>query len=82
MVLLKFPIPVIVTCVGGLPEIVSEGKSGFIIKPDNPEALADVLYKGLTTSVFKNMSDYVRDYKRKFSWDEFINGIEKVYQKL
>ncbi len=39
----SYDLPVIVTKVGGLPEIVDEGQSGFTIEPENPKELANIL---------------------------------------
>ena len=74
--------PVIVSNVGGLPEIVDDGKSGFIIQPENPDELANVLTNNLGTPVFDEMANYIHDYKKKFSWDYFVEGIESVYRKI
>ena len=77
-----YNIPVIVTKVGGLPDFVDEGKSGFIIKPENPTELATVLSKNLNTPIFDEMAIFIQNYKQKFSWDYFINGIESVYSRI
>ena len=77
-----YDLPVIVTRVGGLPEIVDDGKSGFIIKPENPAELVDVLAENLGTSVFDEMTKYIQGYKQKFSWENFVEGIESVYKKI
>lgn len=37
-------LPVVVTDVGGLPEVVRDGLTGFVIPKDNPVALADRLF--------------------------------------
>lgn len=37
--------PVVVTNVGGLPEMVDENRSGFIVPPRDPEALADAIVR-------------------------------------
>ena len=34
-------LPVVATRVGGLPEVVLEGETGFLVSPSNPEELAD-----------------------------------------
>ena len=77
-----YNIPVIVTKVGGLPDFVDEGKSGFIIKPENPTELATVLSKNLNTPIFDEMAIFIQNYKQKFSWDYFVNGIESVYSRI
>lgn len=35
--------PVVATAVGGIPEIIENGRSGILVEPDNPEALAHAL---------------------------------------
>jgi glycosyltransferase involved in cell wall biosynthesis len=35
--------PVVATMVGGIPEIVENGKNGILVEPDNPKALAEAL---------------------------------------
>jgi len=40
--------PVVVTRAGGMPEIVTHRQSGWIVDPNNPEALADALRTLLT----------------------------------
>lgn len=37
--------PVVASAVGGLPEIVVENKTGFLIPPSNPQALSDALLR-------------------------------------
>ena len=36
-------LPVITTAVGALPEAVTHGETGWIVPPDDPDALADAL---------------------------------------
>lgn len=37
--------PVIATQVGGIPELVKEGKTGFLVRPDQPRELAEAIIK-------------------------------------
>ena len=78
----SYDLPVIVTNVGGLPEIVDEGKSGFTISPENPEELAVVLAENIGNSTFSEMSKYISTFKEKFSWENFVEGIETVYNRI
>lgn len=34
-------LPVVATCVGGVPEIIDDGESGLLVEPKNPAALAE-----------------------------------------
>ncbi len=40
-------LPAVATRVGGIPEIVLDGRTGRVVAPDNPEALASGLRQGL-----------------------------------
>jgi glycosyltransferase involved in cell wall biosynthesis len=40
--------PVIATAVGGVPELVEEGRSGFLVQPDDPNALSNALIRMLS----------------------------------
>ncbi len=78
----SYDLPVVVTKVGGLPEIVDEGQSGFTIEPENPTELANILEKNLKAGTFLEMATYIKKFKQKFSWEYFVNGIESVYSKI
>ena len=60
--------PVIATDVGGLPDVVQDGKTGLIIPPDSPRALADAIVK-----LGEMNADMVRtaisEFKKAMSWD-------------
>ena len=77
-----YDLPVIVSKVGGLPEVVEEKKSGFIIKKESPEELTNVLLENLDCEKLDKMSNYIKNYKKKYSWETFIEGIKKVYHRL
>ncbi|MCF6290727.1 MAG: glycosyltransferase [Desulfobacterales bacterium] len=36
-------LPVVATPIGGIPELVDEGRTGLLVKPNDPQALADAL---------------------------------------
>ena len=77
-----YDLPVIVTRVGGLPDIVDEEKSGFIINPEDPNQLSDVLDKHLDGNKFELMGEYIKTFKLKFSWNNFVEGIETLYKRV
>ncbi len=41
----RFGKPVVATTVGGLPEMVDDGKTGFLVPPRDVDALADAVVK-------------------------------------
>ncbi|MBF8295246.1 MAG: glycosyl transferase group 1 [Bacteroidetes bacterium] len=74
----QFDKPVIATDVGGLAEVVLNNRTGFIVKPAAPQEVADAVvrfYEGKREQEFvKN----VREEKKKYSWDNLIQAIEKL----
>lgn len=73
-----FEKPVVVTSVGGLPEMVKNNKTGIVIEPNNPKVLGDVIAKNLKNDNFIKMSNNVKKFKKQFSWENFVRGIESL----
>ena len=70
-------LPIISTNVGSIPEIVEDGKNGFIIEPGNIEKLADKISLLIENKVLaKNISDH-----NYISARELYN-IERVFVEL
>ncbi|HSH52804.1 MAG TPA: hypothetical protein VK982_13850, partial [Bacteroidales bacterium] len=66
-----------VTDVGGLAEIVPHMKVGYVTEI-NPESVADALIDFFENHREEEFSKNVVIEKEKFSWDKFIEGIEKL----
>ena len=43
-------VPVVATAVGGVPELVADGRTGFVVEPDNEQQLATALERVLCDS--------------------------------
>jgi glycosyltransferase involved in cell wall biosynthesis len=41
-------LPVVATRVGGIPELMQDGRTGLLVEPDDPRQLEDALYRVLT----------------------------------
>ena len=78
----NFNIPVVVTDVGGLPEYVEKGVSGEIVNVNNPLELANCLAKGLNEGHFLKMVSGMDNIKSRFTWANFVEGIEALYTRL
>lgn len=74
-----FEKPMVVTNVGGLPEIVPDGKAGFVVET-NGKDIADALvrYFGDEAKWSERFTAGVRDEKQKYSWDRLVGAIEKL----
>jgi D-inositol-3-phosphate glycosyltransferase len=73
--------PMLVTDVGGLREIVTDGKCGYVVKPE-PQFISDALLDYFTNKRQDEFSEEVKKEKEKFSWDKMTNSIVEVYSSL
>jgi len=72
-----FDTPVIVSNVGGLPEIVDEGKTGYCVEP-NSNAFAKAIKAFYENDNISEMNSNISEYKSQFSWDAMVKAIEKL----
>ncbi|MBU1087055.1 MAG: glycosyltransferase family 4 protein [Candidatus Omnitrophica bacterium] len=77
-------IPVIATKVGGVPEIVEDGKSGILVQPGSPAELIAAMEKLINNSSQRlEMGRYAKkSVSEKYSVDVFINNISQTYEAL
>lgn len=73
-----FDLPVLVTSVGALPEVVKEDKTGLIAPPKNSEAIAEKVLKFFNNGMAEILARNIRKEKKMFSWDNVIKAIEKL----
>ncbi len=73
-----FERPMIVTNVGGLPEVVAHGEAGLVVPPSDPDALADAVIKYFRERMEDALAARVAIEKQKFGWDPFYEAIESL----
>jgi len=66
-----FEKPMVVTNVGGLPEIVADGVSGYVVPPDT-SAIAAAVRDFFEKNKAADMLAGVRAEKRRFSWENLV----------
>ncbi|MDT8323906.1 MAG: glycosyltransferase [Bacteroidota bacterium] len=77
----NFHRPVIATDVGGLAEVVIDGRTGAIVPPQQPRALADAVVEFFEAGRFEAYRANVMEEKKKYSWDHMAEGIVELYQR-
>ncbi len=75
-----FEKPMLVTNVGGLPEMVSHGKAGYVVPP-RPEAIAAAMADFFVNEREKTMAGTLKKEKKRFSWDRLVNSLLDVAEK-
>lgn len=73
-----FEKPMVVTRVGGLPEIIGHNKEGFVVDIST-EAIADAIHEFFTDNRLETMVQAVREKKADFAWDTMVDAIEELH---
>ncbi|MCH7549762.1 MAG: glycosyltransferase [Candidatus Krumholzibacteriota bacterium] len=74
----SFKIPVIVTRVGGLPDVVIDGKTGYIVPPDDPPALGAAIRRFFDEGAAERMSAGIREDAERFSWRHCVEALIRL----
>lgn len=73
--------PMIVTNVGGLPEMVPHGKAGFVTQV-SAEAIAEAINEYFEKNYEKEFTEGVRKMAGAYSWEAFTNGVNELVARL
>jgi glycosyltransferase involved in cell wall biosynthesis len=74
---------VVASRVGGLPEIVEEGRTGWLVTPESPQALAEAILDAASNrSRLREYGGCGRARARQFSADQMIARTEAFYARL
>lgn len=76
-----FEVPMIVTNVGGLAEIIPDGKVGYVVPP-NEEELAKKIIAFFTTANIAEFKRNLIEEKKKYSWKTMIENVFKLNNTL
>ena len=74
----NYDLPVVTTSVGGLPEVVRDGSTGFIVPPADPEALAAAVTRFFREDRAAAFARGVQQEKAKYSWDRMAEAVEEL----
>ena len=74
--------PVVATSVGGLPEAIEEGQTGYIVPPRSPEALAQAICRGLRQpALLEQMGREGRRWQQEVcSWSRVARQTRQLYE--
>lgn len=75
-----FEKPMIVTNVGGLAEIVPNGKAGYVVEPDEKE-IADAIVDFFGNNRQNEFKEGLLFEKRKYAWSNMTKSVKKAGEK-
>ena len=74
-----FEKPVVVTDVGGLPDVVTDGETGYVVEPRNPDALAEAVRRYFEEGKEEEFRRNIEHEAYKYSWDRMTEHVERLY---
>ena len=75
--------PVVASRVGGIPDLVRQGETGYLVPPADEEALANGIKMLLDDpDKAKQMGQHGKEYSHQFSLETMIEKLDNLYYDL
>lgn len=76
-------LPIVTTRVGGIPEVIDDGKNGFLINPYDSLGLANRIRYLIENSKMASEMGVLgrRTVERKFNWEDIVKQVLEVYNE-
>jgi phosphatidylinositol alpha-1,6-mannosyltransferase len=73
-------VPVVASRSGGIPDVIEEGRSGLLVAPGRPEALADAIARLCEDRETRTrlVAEARRSVVERFSWDAVVRETERA----
>ncbi|GAA3255664.1 glycosyltransferase family 4 protein [Nonomuraea helvata] len=75
-------VPVVSTRVGGVPDLVQHGQNGFLTRPGDPEALAEVIMRAASPANHTRLRAGARDSADLVDIDQAGAWFDKLYDEV
>lgn len=73
--------PVIATDVGGIGEVVINGKTGILVEPENTKQLTEAVTGFFSKNLGTEFSSNIEKEKIKYTWEEYVKQLENLTLK-
>ncbi|MEM3638106.1 MAG: glycosyltransferase family 4 protein [Conexivisphaerales archaeon] len=75
--------PVVASSVGGIPEILGDGRFGMLVEPGDPASLAEAIDELLAnTKKAESFSKAASEEVKKYTWDRIAIQTASLYKRL
>jgi len=77
-------LPVVASRVGGFPEVVQDGLTGYVVPNENASQAADAIYRLVADATLRaNMGQAGRKFVRaNFDWEQNVSQMEQIYASI
>lgn len=80
---LALGVPVVASAIGGLPEIVTDGETGFLVEPGDPGEIARAVLQILQNPRLRaRMSRAAREKVQRFTMESYVENLERIYSSV
>ncbi len=76
-----FEKPVIVTNVGGLPDVVTDNVTGYVIEPFKPQLIAEKIIDFYGNNREKTFEEGIKKEAYRFDWEYMVKSIESLLKE-
>lgn len=76
-----FERPVVATNVGGLPDVVLHEKTGYLVPPRDPKALAEAVVRFFEEQKAEAFAENIRQEAARYSWDRMRENICSLWEQ-
>lgn len=70
--------PVVVTDVGGLPDVVTDGQTGYVVPERDSAAIAEAVTRFFASGAAASMEQAIVKEEDRFSWDHLVRVLEQL----
>lgn len=74
----QFGVPVVASNVGGLSEVVLEGRTGYLVPPLDPDALAAAIVRYFREGKKEEFRENILAFRTRLTWEQVVEGIEEL----
>jgi glycosyltransferase involved in cell wall biosynthesis len=75
--------PVLATPVGAIPDVITDGETGFIMSDNSPEVIAKNILRSLSSSNLDNIPQKANELiTKKYTYDVAVENYRKILQNL
>lgn len=77
-----FERPVVATEVGGLPDVVTNGKTGYLVPPKDSGKLAEAIVKYFSENREAEFQENIKKEAYKYSWERMTEVVEELWERI
>lgn len=78
---MSFGLPIVATAVGGVPEVLEDGRLGYLVPSENPATMADAIKQALENGPPCSPEDLMRHVRERYDWNVIASRFIEVYER-